>query len=235
MKKLLLLVILIGLYSQLSSAMDTASQKTLNQARAAFDQKEYDEAIEKYESLLESDVLSNDDRNEAIFRLGVSYEKEEETRDAAYFYGEFVRINRINHPDFKEALFKAGQMNLQNANGKKGQSFSRSAILYFSHFLELYSDDTRAPSIETSIMRARDYIAEYHYSQFGRYYFRHDNYCGAFIAFDDSLNASEKYLEEIIEYAQDCQKDNSCRKAMKSCFEKFGLDHISSLEVIKPE
>ena len=82
---------------------------------------------------------------------------------------------------------------------------------------------------------AENYIAEYHYSQFGRYYFRHGNYCGAFIAFDDSLEASEKYLEDIIRYAQNCQKRKSCRTRMKSCFEEFSLDHISSLEVIRPQ
>jgi outer membrane protein assembly factor BamD (BamD/ComL family) len=235
MKKLLLLFILIGLYSQLSSASDDVTEKSLTRARVAFEQQDYETAIEKYESLLESDVLSNDDRNEALYRLGISYEKEEEIRDAAYFYGEFVRINRMDHPNFKEALYKAGSMNLMNATGKKDQSFSRSAILYFSHFLELFFEDERASRAEQGIERANDYIAEFHYSQHATLSFKKDNYCGAFISFNDSLEASDKYLEEIIVYAQDCQRDKSCRKAMKSCFEIFGLDHISAFEVIKPE
>ena len=71
-----------------------------------------------------------------------------ESRDAAYFYGEFVRMNQVDHPNFKEALYKAGQMNFKNANGSKGQSFSRSVILYFTHYLELYSDDPKISSIE---------------------------------------------------------------------------------------
>ena len=75
MKKLLLLIILIGVYSQLSSATDSINQISLIQARTAFDQKKYDDAIKKYEDILESDVLSVDERNDVVYRLGVSYEK----------------------------------------------------------------------------------------------------------------------------------------------------------------
>lgn len=214
-------------------AMDAASISKLINARSAFDNKSYDDAIKYYEELLDKDVLSNEDRNEALYRLGVCYENEDEPRDAAYFYGEYVRINRINAENYKQALYKAGEMNLVNATGRRDQSYARFAVVYFNTFIELFPTDERATKVQDKIDFARDLNAEYHYSQFGKYYFRHENYCGAFIAFEDSLAASDKFTQEILAYAKECQSDKTCRQEVQECSEKFELSNIAELKVFK--
>lgn len=212
--------------------MDPSSIGDLINARSAFDSKDYEKAIEYYEGLIDRDVLSDEDRNEALYRLGVSYENEAEPREAAYFYGEYVRINRSSEAFYKEALFKAGKMNLANATGQRDQSYTKFAIIYLNTFVELYPGDERANEAQANIDQARDLNAEFHFSQYGSYYFRHKKYCGAFISFEDSLNASPKYLEEITSYTNECQSNKGCRDEVLECIEKFQLENIDALKIL---
>ena len=211
---------------------DPKTMENIIKARRAFEAKNFDDSIKYYELVIGDDSISNEIQSEAYLNLGKSYENEDEIRDAAYFYGEFVRKTKMSHQDFSQALFKAGELNFKNADPEKDQGFTEMAIFYLSNFLELFPENELVQDAIEKVAISRDINAEYHYSQFGKYYFRHDNFCGAFIAFEDSLSSSEKFKSDIINYANDCKSSKRCSKEIKECSARFKLRNIDALKVL---
>lgn len=214
-----------------SFAQEVKTLENLVKARQSFSEKDFKRAIQYYELVISDDSITDEIQRESFLKLADAYEQREEIRDSAYFYGEFVRTTKMTSPDFENALYKAGLMNARMSHPKRDQGYSDMAIFYLTHYLELYPSGDFIDEAQTKIENAHDVKAEFHFEQFGTYYYRHDNYCGAFIAFDDSLESSDKFKADIVDYTNQCKVSKKCSEELVECSTRFDLSNISGLGI----
>lgn len=212
-------------------AQEVKTLENLVKARQAFDAKDFKRAIQYYELVISDDSITDEIQSESYIKLADAYEQREEFRDSAYFYGEFVRTTKMTSPEFENALYKAGVMNARMSHPKRDQGYSDMAIFYLTHYLELYPTGDFIDEAQTKIANAHDVKAEFHFEQFGTYYYRHDNYCGAFISFDDSLESSDKFKTDIVEYTKQCKASKDCSEELVECSTRFDLSNINGLGI----
>ncbi len=166
MRKLLILLVVAGLFNACSSDVDTATmtaEEHFAYAKSLYDNEDYLDAITEFQAILLQYPGSaiNDD---AQFYLGMSYYKEEQFILAAYEFSKLIREIPAS-PFVSEAQFMLADSYYQlSPDYRLDQVYTEKALKEFQAYLDFFPTSPKVKEAEAKIEELHEKLAHKEYS-----------------------------------------------------------------------